>query len=153
EKDARIAKDQPPPTLRVRAWKYVLADRDAPEGWRPLTWSDVRDRKSLAGGHDVPEVTAGWQPRDPEIGLTVDEVELRLDSFVVRKKKLEGFDDAVFCTPDSEGGWRPLMWSDLNKEKLGGLAVPVLPGEWDPKAKAALGMSGIGLGGLGGVAA
>src|SRR5262249_13001245 len=44
----RIAKDPAPPALRVRAWKYVIADDDreaAPEGWRLLTWDDLSSKE------------------------------------------------------------------------------------------------------------
>jgi hypothetical protein len=37
------------------------------------------------------------------------------------------------------------MWSDLTKDRLGGLEVPGLPGDWDPKAKAAQAAASAGM--------
>ena len=47
DKEKKIGQGDPAPTVRVRAWKWVVADPDkvrAPEGWRALTWYDVRNR-------------------------------------------------------------------------------------------------------------
>jgi hypothetical protein len=49
--EVRIGRDQPPPRLRVQAYRWVWADKDAPEGWRPLAWADLP--KALPGV-DVP---------------------------------------------------------------------------------------------------
>jgi hypothetical protein len=132
----RIPRESAPPTLRVRAWKYVIADTKADEGWRPLTWADVKHHFYLAG--EVPDLPADWKGRDPA-GLTVDEVELKLDAFPMRTSLPDATLPAKWCIASSyaESGWRPLKWSDLSKDKLGGLEVPSLPGEWDPKAQAA----------------
>jgi hypothetical protein len=106
-----VGRDTPPPPLRVRALKYVVAGapgeraaaayaewlkaRGTPEdqipglvaafrkrpaeGWRALTWFDLRTPGLL--GAPVPEnaVPADWEPRDPGVGLTLDEIDLRLD--------------------------------------------------------------------------
>jgi hypothetical protein len=65
------------PTLRVRALKWVIADDTTDEGWRALRVADL----GRVLGQDLVEGTVppDWQPRDPEAGLTMDEVELRLD--------------------------------------------------------------------------
>lgn len=147
--EPRIARDQPPPTLRAVAWKYVKTDRTRPEGLRQVTWADLSSDPSLAGVSKVPAVEARWAARDADAGITVDEVELRLDAFVVRKDKLPGGEKlpATYCTPDAAGSWRPLTWADLSQEKLAGLPVRPLPAEWDPTARAAgmFGMTGVGL--------
>lgn len=42
--ELKIGRGSAPPTLRVRAYKWVVADRDrrrAPEGWRAATWDDL----------------------------------------------------------------------------------------------------------------
>jgi hypothetical protein len=49
--ELRIGRDAPSPRLRVRAVKWALADSDAPDGWRPLLWSDLT--LALLGGHEV----------------------------------------------------------------------------------------------------
>src|SRR5947209_2143455 len=51
--DLRIGRDAPSPRLRVRAWKWVIADPTAPEGWRLMTWGDLTPQ--LVGG-PVPDV-------------------------------------------------------------------------------------------------
>jgi hypothetical protein len=143
--DLRIAKDTSPPTLRVRAWKYVLAEPSAPEGWRLLTWQDLQDRDDLLGG-DVPELPADWKSRDGE-AMTVDEVELQLNRFEVRQQ-VEGKTLSAkwnIASAAEESGYRPLEWSDLTRERLGGLSVPALPGDWDPKAWPVAVASGAGL--------
>jgi hypothetical protein len=133
----RIPRESAPPTLRVRAWKYVVADMEAEEGWRLLSWADLQKRTDLAG--DVPDLPADWKGRD-KAGISVDEVELKLAVFPVRTSLPGGSLPAKWCvaSAQNDSGWRPLMWSDLTKEKLGGLEVPGLPGDWDPKALPAL---------------
>lgn len=37
----RIGKDAPPPVVRARASKWVVADRSNWAGWRPATWADM----------------------------------------------------------------------------------------------------------------
>src|SRR5436305_373745 len=44
----KVAKDAPPPRVQVRAYRWVVADRSAPMGWRPMVWSDVTEE--LLGG-------------------------------------------------------------------------------------------------------
>lgn len=130
--ELRIPKKSAPPVLRVRAWKYVMADSAKPEGWRRVTWGDL------------PEGTAAL-PKDWGMGedAAVDDVEQRLEAFPVRA--LTPGDDvpAKWCVPtgDPDAPWRPLMWSDLTAERLGGLEVPALPGDWDPKGKIAAGLA------------
>lgn len=144
--EPRIARDQTPPTLRVRAWRYVIADSKTDEGWRLLTWDEVNKRLSVKT--EAPKGD-GWTPRDGN-SLTVDEVELKLDAFPVRKGKLANGEalPATYCTLEADGKtWRALTWSDLSQERLGGLPVPPLPAGWEPNANA-VGM--IGMGGVGG---
>jgi hypothetical protein len=147
--DLRVAKDTAPPALRVRAWKYVLADGDAPEGWRPLTWEDVTQRGDLFCS-DVPAAPPDWArtPRDMDRGLTADEVELRLDQFEVRRSVPNAeLPEGWYVASDSEeSGYRPLLWADLTPERLGGAPVPKLPADWDPKAWPMVGAGTIGAG-------
>ncbi|MFO0927085.1 MAG: hypothetical protein U0736_08585 [Gemmataceae bacterium] len=142
--ELRIPQGTAPPPLRVRAWKYVVADADAAEGWRLLRWADLSDRPELAGHAEVPPLPATWTPRDPAAGLTVDEVDLYLDTFPLRRGGDGEARWQVASTTD-ESGWRPLLWSDLTRENLAGLDVPGVPGDWDPKAVPALIASGAGL--------
>jgi hypothetical protein len=107
--ELRMGKGEQPPSIRVRALKYVVAgapsseavqayhswleqqhptediqalvgtfSKQPPEGWRPLSWFDLTP--SLLGQErpSVPMPTE-WEPRDLSDGLTIDEIELRLD--------------------------------------------------------------------------
>ncbi len=137
----RVAKDKTLPALRVRAWKYVIADRGTREGWRLLTWDDVGERAALFGAYvKAPEV---WAPRDRERGLTADEVELWLNRFPFKKRgDGEGLparwniaDEGATQEEGAELRQRALRWSDLTPDRLGKFPVPQLPaGEWDPLA-------------------
>jgi hypothetical protein len=138
--ELRIPTGTVPPALRVRAWKYVFADPSYPEGWRLLTWADLQERPDLAGG-SVPDALGTWKPRDTDLGLTVDEVELQLEGFTIRQQTGETV-KWVLATVSEESGWRPLTWSDLTREKLGGIPVPAIPGTWDPKAVSAATLGG-----------
>jgi hypothetical protein len=150
----RFPKDKALPALRVRAWKYVIADRRTPEGWRLLTWNDVTSRPEVFGL--AVEAPGDWAPRDGRVGLTADEVELWLNRFPF-KKRGEGEGEsfvAKWNLPEGTKGegdeaevlYRPMRWSDLNAERLGEFAVPHLPpGEWDPAAYPAQAASVIGL--------
>jgi hypothetical protein len=39
--EMRVARDEQRPDLLVRAYRWVVADRQAPDGWRPLRWDDL----------------------------------------------------------------------------------------------------------------
>jgi len=70
--ELRIGRDAPPPTLRVRATHWLVADHKASEGWRPLLWHDVKP--SLLGPEvAIPVIPAAWQ------AWTVDRIETTLD--------------------------------------------------------------------------
>jgi hypothetical protein len=73
--EIKVGRDAQPPTLRVRALKWILADADsirAPEGWRALKWADLSDALlNMPVPHDaLPEAWKDW---------TVDCIELELD--------------------------------------------------------------------------
>jgi hypothetical protein len=138
--ELRIPQNSTPPTLRVRAWKYVIADNAASEGWRLLTWGDLKGRPELSGGAEAPDLVAGWRPRDAAVGLTVDEVELLLEGFPIRHRP--GGHGREWAVATTAGDWRHLQWSDLTKERLAGLDVPAIPGSWDPKAMPAAALAG-----------
>lgn len=74
--ETRIGRDAPPPTLRVRALKWVIADPAAPEGWRALTWADLNPELL---GAQVPSLTlptawANWNMDKIELQLEKPEV-------------------------------------------------------------------------------
>ncbi len=124
--ELRIGRDDPAPTIRVRALKYVihgapkrqavdayrawLTERhvdaetinehakafahDPPEGWRPLTWFDLTP--ALLGG-EVPHVDwpQDWQPREAELGLTLDNIELLLEKTESQQQLSENARDTL----------------------------------------------------------
>ncbi|MBA4067703.1 MAG: hypothetical protein C0501_29160 [Isosphaera sp.] len=57
ENNIRIARDGPAPRVKVRAYRWVVADRSVPDGWRPLRWKDVTP--ALVG---VPVPDGGLDP-------------------------------------------------------------------------------------------
>jgi hypothetical protein len=69
--ELKVGRDSPPPPLRVRAVKWVVADIKSPEGWRPLRWKDL-NRQIL--GEPVPRglLPESWQE------WTLDQLELEL---------------------------------------------------------------------------
>jgi hypothetical protein len=70
--ELRIGRDAPPPTLRVRATHWLVADHKAFEGWRPLLWHDLKP--SLLGNDvAIPTMPPAWQ------AWTVDRIETTLD--------------------------------------------------------------------------
>src|SRR5207249_4331990 len=118
----RVGRDAPPPSIRVRSLKYVIADSKAREGWRALTWKDLD--KDLIGS-PAAVATNDWPVRDPDAGLTVDEVELFFVRFDMRKGVQGKLLPYTWAIADaSEEGWRPLAWKDLKSDFLNGLAVP-----------------------------
>src|SRR5262249_52696729 len=61
--EMRVGRDAPPPTLRVRAWKWVIAESDrsrAPEGWRALLFKDLDRLGERVDGDLVPVAWCGW---------------------------------------------------------------------------------------------
>ena len=54
----KIAKDAQAPRVTARAYRWVVADRAAPLGWRPMVWADVT--ASLLGG-SVPYMAPSLQ--------------------------------------------------------------------------------------------
>jgi hypothetical protein len=70
--EMRVARDDVRPDLQVRAYEWVIADRDrdkAPHGWRALTWRDLADKKliepDMLACVKIPADFAYWQV-DPE---------------------------------------------------------------------------------------
>jgi hypothetical protein len=61
--ELRVGRDAASPRLRIRARRWMIADSAAPEGWRPMVWTDLRP--GLLGG-PAPELPETWL----ETGLT-----------------------------------------------------------------------------------
>ncbi len=151
--DFSIGRDVQPPGLRVLAWEYVIADQHAKnrEGWRLLTWKDLETKKELLGDPPAAVAPEDWKNvRDPNVGLTVDEVKLFFGKFDIRKgdNPTTDGDKTAYTFPDGqklpfkwaipgkpeegwEQGWRPLTWRELTSDKLHvSNAVPSLPTDW-----------------------
>lgn len=58
----RIGRDAPSPRLRFRARRWIIADTNALDGWRPMDWNDLRP--GLVG-MPVPELPSGWFATNP----------------------------------------------------------------------------------------
>jgi hypothetical protein len=43
ETGLRVARDGAAPRVKVKSYRWVIADRSAADGWRPLRWSDVTE--------------------------------------------------------------------------------------------------------------
>jgi hypothetical protein len=154
--ELRIGQDAPPPTLRARALKWIIADPAAPQKWRSLSWADLQARPELLGG-DKPPPVPEWWPEHPG-AWTVDEVELQLDRLEadrvqavqktvadldriantadgkVRKNPPPAGREGKWLYTDNPGAekWRPLVWSDLSATLPDGVTPAALPGDWFP---------------------
>jgi len=115
--DERIPRKSRPDRLLVRAWKYVIADTESPEGWRQMTWDDVK-----AMGVEAADLPADWTESP-----AVDEAESRLLAFPVRAGESGGWE---MPGEGEDAEPRPLLWKELTKERLGGLTPPGIPGAW-----------------------
>lgn len=74
--DLKVGQNVGQAPLRVRALKWVVADKTAKEGWRALTWADLQHKAGLYPGK-VPELPAGWDSH-----WSVDHIETQLDKEV-----------------------------------------------------------------------
>jgi hypothetical protein len=72
--DLRVGRDNPAVRLKVRSIKWLIADRNAPEGWRAMTWADVTP--DLLGG-PLPAIA---QP--PSNSATLDDLNRTSDRSV-----------------------------------------------------------------------
>jgi hypothetical protein len=139
-------------TVRVRALKWIVADRAAPEGWRPLTWNDPlhTDLENLLGT-EPPTLPKRWIDRRTQV-WTVDEVDLELSKpetdtlfaiydLVANKDQLlkqekvtmgmvDGREQLVYVNDLKDPKNRqPLTWARV-RELLGEEKVPALPPSW-----------------------
>jgi hypothetical protein len=70
--ELKVGRNASPPALRVRALKWVVADARAPEGWRAMTWADLRPE--YTGTEIAPDMMpANWR------SWTMDRLESQLD--------------------------------------------------------------------------
>jgi hypothetical protein len=60
--EMRVGRDEQRPDLQVRAFRWVVADRRAPGGWRPLKWNDLPEfvDSQVLQSVAVPEDWHGW---------------------------------------------------------------------------------------------
>ena len=127
--EMRIPQNTQPGGIVVRAYRWVIADKESPEGWRPLRWGDLTPELLST----VPPALPGDFPSaSAESGPPVDDVELRLDQFPLRHAGPDQDLPArwVIAQDVEEAPWRPLRWGDLTSERLGGVARPELPAGW-----------------------
>ena len=165
EDGVRFGRDRQPPQLRVRAWKYTVADSRAREGWRLLTWDDLKTQPGLLGDPLRPDAV-DLKQRDARVGLSVDEVDLFFaNAFNIRKGEptadgkflfRTGKDGKTVTTTElpyqwavlaAGNEWRPLAWKDVKKTLTSELfndnndkfTVPDLPKNWPAPLEPALG--------------
>jgi hypothetical protein len=82
-----VGKDDSALSVKVRAYRWVIADPKSPLGWRALAWHDLEKNHGLLGSaapmvnfrENDEQGKKDWgQPRDPAAGWTLDEIETRL---------------------------------------------------------------------------
>lgn len=101
--EMRVPRDEQRSDIHVRAYRWVIADRQAPFGWRPLRWNDLTELvdAGLLARVDIPRGWHGWivdlDDLDPSVpagvvpqtwhGLTAGKAVRELDPAL--KKKLQ----------------------------------------------------------------
>jgi hypothetical protein len=89
--ELNVGRDAPAPRVTARAVKWVIADRDTPDGWRPLLWSDLT---AEFVGRKVPELPPEVAAAVP--GRTFDGVErLAFDNGVEAAPEVAAFRDSL----------------------------------------------------------
>ncbi len=65
--EMRVGRDESRPDLQVRAFQWMVADRQAPGGWRPMLWRDLAEfiEPELLKKVNIPNGWPGWQ-MDPD---------------------------------------------------------------------------------------
>lgn len=60
--EMRVGRDEERPDILVRAYEWVMADRHAPGGWRPLRWSDLGRLlgQDVVARVNIPSDWPGW---------------------------------------------------------------------------------------------
>jgi hypothetical protein len=85
--DKHVGKDDSALSVKVRSYRWVVSSSESAEGWRPLTWNDLKDNRHILG-EAVTEVDfrenddAGkkdWGKPREESGWTLDEIETHLN--------------------------------------------------------------------------
>jgi hypothetical protein len=120
-------RNEPLPPVRVRAVKWVVADRDRaryPLGWRPLRWGDLTPEllgAAVPAGQQ-PTLLADW-PAAWEQSWTVDQLDLQLQKSDVKRTLADQRILEVVRTElarhtghTGPGDWRKQHWADLNVE-------------------------------------
>jgi hypothetical protein len=90
ETGIRIARDGPPPHVKVKSFRWVIADRKVPDGWRALVWSDVTKDKLGIEGPAIPFATLadekGGPPPEADKWTLDDLWERAVENPVIRAK-------------------------------------------------------------------
>ena len=85
--ELRVGKDAPDPVVRAKAYRWVIADRTTPLGWRPMVWGDVTE--SLIHG-PVPQLPEKGFRAAADTGVLPDD----MASWSVDQIQSLGRDDA-----------------------------------------------------------
>jgi hypothetical protein len=70
--ELRIGKDAASPKVKSRAYRWVIADRSRPHGWRPLVWADLSDKLPGLASYANSAIIAGEGKRLPADARTWD---------------------------------------------------------------------------------
>lgn len=60
ETGIRVARDGPAPKVKVKSFRWVIADRKVPDGWRALRWSDITESRLGVRVPDLPFASLGY---------------------------------------------------------------------------------------------
>ncbi len=128
--------------VRYRALKYVVADENDAQGWRPLLYKDLLDERVKLVEGEVPAPPENWKGKyHPEGEISLDEIELACERLPIRSSDPDIGADSAWnlreLREDGEG-YRPLRWSDLRGNPQFGILVPRLSATWDPRGVVAL---------------
>ncbi len=117
--ELRIGKDAAAPKITTRAFKWVLADRSQPHGWRPLLWTDLSELSGVAplaqgvfeAPKPLPEAARGWdldrieteRADNPGVDVLMKKLEgLAADSRYSRTLRKLAIPDAISLTFNGE---------------------------------------------------
>jgi hypothetical protein len=123
--EMRVGRDEQRPDIQVRAVQWVIADRGARDGWRPLLWKDLRgllDASELQVS--IPADWQGWvidlddlDARIPTGVLPVD-WQGRTAGDIDKETRKEHVRRAIAAASATEAVTELLTWRDWTVDKL-----------------------------------
>jgi hypothetical protein len=92
ESGLRVARDGAAPQVKVKSFRWVIADRNVPDGWRALRWSDVTESRLGIHAPELPFASLGFPDEKAALSAyanswTVDAIwERARDNPIIRDK-------------------------------------------------------------------